>query len=95
MGTDAIKVGLLYKPAVVTPVGQTAPLNTPRFVNGGDAVPRSRPSLAQTFQVNSNGAVFIVVANHLKSKGSACVRPRRRRRPGQLQPGARQRRRAS
>ena len=27
MGTDAIKVGLLfYKPAVVTPVGQTTPL---------------------------------------------------------------------
>ena len=24
LGTDAIKVGLLYKPAIVTPVGQTA-----------------------------------------------------------------------
>lgn len=75
MGTDAIKVGLLYKPAVVTPVGQTAALNTVAFVNGGDATPRSRPSLAQAFEQNSNGQVFIVDVNHLKSKGSACTTP--------------------
>jgi predicted extracellular nuclease len=36
MGTDAIKVGLIYKPASVTPVGQTAALNTTAFINGGD-----------------------------------------------------------
>src|SRR5262249_4703344 len=47
LGTDAIKVALLYKPAAVTPVGQTAVLNTEAFVNGGDGAPRSRPSLAQ------------------------------------------------
>ncbi|CAG0978228.1 hypothetical protein ANAEL_01576 [Anaerolineales bacterium] len=75
MGTDAIKVGLLYKPAVVTPVGQTAPLNSVAFVNGGDSAPRSRPSLAQAFQQNANGQVFIVDVNHLKSKGSACDLP--------------------
>jgi predicted extracellular nuclease len=75
MGTDAIKVSLLYKPAVVTPVGQTAVLNTPAFVNGGDSAPRSRPSLAQAFQVNATGARFIVDVNHLKSKGSACDAP--------------------
>lgn len=75
MGTDAIKVGLIYKPAVVTPVGQTAVLNTVAFVNGGDAVPRSRPSLAQAFAQNSTGARFIVDVNHLKSKGSACTAP--------------------
>ena len=28
LGTDAIKVGMLYKPAKVTPVGDTAVLNT-------------------------------------------------------------------
>jgi len=75
MGTDAIKVGMIYKPASVTPVGQTAALNTVAFVNGGDASPRSRPSLAQAFQLNSNSAVFVVDVNHLKSKGSACTAP--------------------
>ena len=75
MGTDAIKVALLYKPGVVTPVGQTAALNTVAFVNGGDGAPRSRPSLAQAFEQNSNGQRFIVNVNHLKSKGSACDTP--------------------
>ena len=37
MGSDAIRVAMLYKPAVVTPVGQTAPLNSSAFVNGGDS----------------------------------------------------------
>jgi uncharacterized protein len=75
MGTDAIKVAMLYKPAVVTPVGQTSPLNSVAFVNGGDSAPRNRVSLAQAFQVNATGAVFIVDLNHLKSKGSACDAP--------------------
>ena len=92
MGTDAIRVAMLYKPAVVTPAGQTAALNTVAFVNGGDSGPRSRPSLAQAFSVNATGAVFIAGVNHLKSKGSACDAAGRRRWPGQLQPGARQRR---
>jgi len=75
MGTDAIKVGLIYKIASVTPVGQTAALNTVAFVNGGDNAPRSRPSLAQAFQQNANGQIFIVNVNHFKSKGSACTAP--------------------
>jgi uncharacterized protein len=75
LGTDAIKVSMLYKPASVTPVGQTAVLNSVAFVNGGDSFPRSRPSLAQAFQVNATGARFIVDDNHLKSKGSACDAP--------------------
>jgi predicted extracellular nuclease len=75
LGTDAIKIGLIYQPAKVTPVGQTAALNTVAFVNGGDSAPRNRPSLAQAFQQNSNGARFIVDLNHLKSKGSACDAP--------------------
>ncbi len=72
LGTDAIKVGLIYKPAKVTPVGRTAALNTEAFVNGGDSGPRNRPALAQAFQDNRTGDVLVVVANHLKSKGSAC-----------------------
>lgn len=75
MGTDAIKVGMLYKPGKVTPVGSTAVLNTTAFVNGGDSAPRNRPSLAQAFQQNSTGARFILDVNHLKSKGSACDQP--------------------
>lgn len=75
LGTDAIKVDLIYKPASVTPVGQTAVLNTAAFVNGGDSEARSRPTLAQAFQQNANGQVFIVDVNHLKSKGSACDLP--------------------
>ncbi|MEZ4515743.1 MAG: ExeM/NucH family extracellular endonuclease [Chloroflexota bacterium] len=74
LGTDAIKVGLVYKPAAVTPVGTTAALNTNSFVTGGDSSPRNRPALAQAFEL-SNGEQFIVVVNHLKSKGSACDAP--------------------
>ena len=75
LGTDAIKVGMIYQPAAVTPVGTTAALNTERFVNGGDSAPRTRPALAQAFRDNSTGGVFIATANHFKSKGSACAQP--------------------
>jgi predicted extracellular nuclease len=75
LGPDAIKVGMLYKPGVVTPVGTTAVLNTTAFMNGGDSAFRTRPSLAQAFEVNATQARFIVDANHLKSKGSACDAP--------------------
>ncbi|MEI2689457.1 MAG: ExeM/NucH family extracellular endonuclease [Anaerolineae bacterium] len=75
LGTDAIKVGLIYKPAKVSPVGTTAALNSTAFVNGGDSGPRNRPALAQAFQELSSGERFIVVVNHLKSKGSACAAP--------------------
>ncbi len=75
LGPDAIKVGMLYKPAVVTPVGATAVLNTTAFMNGGDIAFRTRPSLAQAFEVNTTLARFIVDTNHFKSKGSACETP--------------------
>ncbi|MBI5964088.1 MAG: ExeM/NucH family extracellular endonuclease [Chloroflexi bacterium] len=74
LGTDAIKVGILYKPAKVNPVGTTAVLNSVAFVNGGDAVPRNRPSLLQAFQT-ADGERFLFNVNHLKSKGSACTDP--------------------
>ena len=81
LGDDAIKVGLIYRPDVVTLVGETAVLDTPEFVLGGDAPPtpplpqlRSRPSLAQAFET-VDGARFIVDVNHLKSKGSPCDAP--------------------
>lgn len=71
LGNDAVKVGLLYKPARLALVGRTAVLNSAAFVNGGDDLPRNRPALAQTFQTNS-GKRLIVVANHFKSKAGEC-----------------------
>ncbi|MFL6167453.1 MAG: ExeM/NucH family extracellular endonuclease [Ornithinibacter sp.] len=75
LGDDAIKVGFLYKPAAVTPVGSTAVLNSVAFVNGGDSAPRNRPSLAQAWRSAVTGGVFVTDINHLKSKGSACDAP--------------------
>ena len=78
MGTDAIKVGMIYKPASVTPVGQTAVLNTGAFglyniQTDPFIIGRNRPTLAQAFQVNATSANFVVDVNHLKSKGSSCA----------------------
>jgi uncharacterized protein len=75
LGNDAIKVGFVYKPVVVTPVGQTAALNSVAFVNGGDSGPRNRAALAQAFEDRATGARFVASVNHLKSKGSACDAP--------------------
>ncbi|MBI5945646.1 MAG: ExeM/NucH family extracellular endonuclease [Chloroflexi bacterium] len=71
LGGDAVKVGILYQPANVTPVGATAVLDTTAFVNGGDASARNRVSLLQAFQT-AGGERFLFNVNHLKSKGSAC-----------------------
>jgi uncharacterized protein len=71
IGTDEIKVALIYKPASVTPVGAFKTLTSaidPRFIDT-----RNRPALAQTFQQNATGEKLTVVVNHLKSKGSACT----------------------
>jgi predicted extracellular nuclease len=70
VGTDEIRVGLIYKPAAVTPFNAFAILDSsddPRFIDT-----LNRPSLAQTFSQNSNGKRLTVVVNHLKSKGSDC-----------------------
>ena len=75
MGDDAIRIAIIYKPAVVSPVGRTAALNTPAFITGGDSGPRQRASLAQAFEMRANRARFIVDVNHLKSKGSPCDAP--------------------
>ncbi|MEO6122853.1 MAG: ExeM/NucH family extracellular endonuclease [Ilumatobacteraceae bacterium] len=69
IGTDAIRVALIYQPAHVTPVGSFDVLTTaedPEFIDT-----LNRPPLAQTF-ADSFGDRFTVVVNHLKSKGSNC-----------------------
>lgn len=74
LGTDAIKVGFLYRADRVRPVGTTAVLATRAFLTGGDSEPRNRPSLAQAFETAA-GARVVASINHLKSKGSPCDRP--------------------
>jgi predicted extracellular nuclease len=69
IGTDAIRLAIIYKPATVTPFGIYAVLDSSvdaRFLDGFN-----RPVLAQTFR-DSAGGIFTVAVNHLKSKGSAC-----------------------
>ncbi len=70
IGSDAIKVGFLYQPASVTPVGDFAVLDSSVDPAFNDEY--NRPALAQTFAENLSGERFTVVVNHLKSKGSAC-----------------------
>lgn len=70
IGTDAIKVALIYKPAAVQPIGDYAVLDSsvdPNFIDT-----KNRPVLAQSFQEQGTGEIFTVAVNHLKSKGSAC-----------------------
>lgn len=70
IGSDAIRDGLIYQPASVTPVGPFAILDTsvdPRFNDD-----KNRPVLAQTFQENGTDDLVTVAVNHFKSKGSPC-----------------------
>ncbi|WP_109506946.1 ExeM/NucH family extracellular endonuclease [Nocardioides speluncae] len=70
VGTDAIRVGIIYQPGSVTPVGSHAIMDStvdPDFIDT-----LNRPSIAQTFELNATGARFTAVVNHLKSKGSDC-----------------------
>jgi predicted extracellular nuclease len=70
IGTDAIKVALLYRPAAVSPIGAYAILDHSVDARFRDTL--NRPALAQTFEAAGGGRLTIVV-NHLKSKGSDCL----------------------
>lgn len=74
VGTDAIRVAFLYQTAVVTPVGIYRVLDD--TVDPRALTTRNRPAIAQTFRrlgTKSDLQHFTVVANHFKSKGSACT----------------------
>lgn len=66
-GSDAIRVGLIYRSARLRPEGAPATLHSGRFGRN------SRVPLAQAFvpvvQGRDAGPAFVVVANHFKSKG--------------------------
>ena len=61
-GSDAIKPAMIYRPADVSPVGDPVALRQPPF-------DQRRPALVQAFEETASGERFILVVNHLKSKG--------------------------
>lgn len=80
IGTDAITVGLIYRPASVTPQGAASLIVLPvQQAEALDASGKSvainqgmRESLLQQFSSPKGDAPLTLVVNHLKSKGSAC-----------------------
>lgn len=70
LGTDEITTAIIYQPALVSPEGAHAVLDSsvdPRF-----DTTKNRPALAQSFRDLATDRVLTVAVNHLKSKGSAC-----------------------
>ncbi|MCP9814689.1 ExeM/NucH family extracellular endonuclease [Synechococcus lacustris] len=72
IGTDAIKVGIIYNNKVVTPSANgKAILSDSSFTDPlSSGVSKNRPALAQAFSETATGEVINVVVNHLKSKGA-------------------------
>ncbi len=70
IGSDVIKVGLIYRPAWVTPAGPHAIIDSSVDATFSDT--KNRPALIQTFEEVTTGERFTVAVNHLKSKGSSC-----------------------
>ena len=72
VGTDAITVGFIYKPASVTPIGSPLVVDELAFTDPNNTgSERNRPAIAQTFGY-ADGDAFTAIVNHLKSKGSPC-----------------------
>jgi len=76
IGTDAITVAFIYKPAVVSLEGETAILTSANSMSDDDGVlfddTKNRPSLVQKFALVENSETIVISVNHLKSKGSSC-----------------------
>ena len=68
VGPDAIRVGMIYRPGTLTPLGGPALLNFSLDALGED---RSRTAVAQSFVENATGEVFTAVVNHFKSKSGS------------------------
>jgi predicted extracellular nuclease len=73
VGTDAITVGLIYRPAVVDPIGAANEIAMPVQDLGSGQSAQMRTALLQTFRHRESGVDFATVVNHFKSKGSACL----------------------
>jgi predicted extracellular nuclease len=63
IGDDAIAVGLIYQPGRLAPAADAEVLSGPAF----DGL--SRQPLAQHFRDILTGETFLIIVNHLKSKG--------------------------
>ncbi len=70
IGSDAIKVAFIYKPATVTPVGSFAILDA--SVDSRYMDTKLRPALAQTFEQVATGETVTVVVNDFASRESTC-----------------------
>ena len=70
IGSDVIKVGLIYQPEWVAPLGPHAFIDA--SVDAAYVDTKNRPGLIQTFEEVATGERFTVAVNHLKSKGSSC-----------------------
>ena len=68
-GSDAIRVGFLYRVSTIETAGSYAVLDSSVDATFLD---RNRPALAQTFREKSSGELFTAAVNHFKSKGSSC-----------------------
>jgi hypothetical protein len=81
-GTDAISVGILYKPETVRPDGALKVLNSDNSIKDENNAPLfdtslNRPSFTQVFTLNQSDKPFVINVNHFKSKGSSnrCIHP--------------------
>lgn len=70
IGSDAIRVGLIYAASAATRAGDFAILTREVDARFDDA--RNRPALAQSFVSRATGGRLTVAVTHLKSKGSPC-----------------------
>jgi predicted extracellular nuclease/phosphodiesterase/alkaline phosphatase D-like protein len=71
IGSDAIKVGLIYNNRAVAPSGAARILDAAAFTDPlASGTPKNRPALAQAFRELASGETVNVVVNHLKSKGA-------------------------
>jgi predicted extracellular nuclease len=70
IGSDAVKVGFVYRTTLVATHGAFAVLDD--SVDRRAIATKNRPSLAQTFRERATGELVTVVVNHFKSKGSDC-----------------------
>ena len=77
VGTDAISVGIIYRPGVVKPIHSPQKIALPEQhgldINGEEFDKYQRVSLLQQFRHNSTHEKLNIVVNHFKSKGSACI----------------------
>lgn len=69
VGSDVIKVALVYNKRAVKPVGDMVALTQYPF---DETTAKHRPPVIQTFKEKASGKKLTVVVNHFKSKGSSC-----------------------